>query len=170
MLLLLQLLLLLCLASAQSSLIPVINQERATPLKPHAARLLHANLLRVQNNNGRPWTASSRHPSQRRRNLENYYYDGNADDGFYYSHGDDRTNTDDNSSSSSSSRRTGTSIFMILFLTVIGVAVLILSIFAPVCYPLSPWDLVSVYCHWEECHTTGEGSDYVNVCDGVVVL
>lgn len=48
-------------------------------------------------------------------------------------------------------------------------AALILCIFLPLCYPLSLWDLVSVYCHWEECDTQASGGDYaIHACDIMV--
>lgn len=90
-----------------------------------------------------------------------------------YDNNDDRatTTTNNNNSSSPRKRKSGTSIFAIIFLTLMGFAMVILCIFAPICcYPLSLWDIVSVYCHWEKCHTVPEGSDYVNVFDGVVVI
>ena len=87
----------------------------------------------------------------------------------YYSN-DDGT-TSNNNNSTTRTRKSGTSMFAILFLAIVGFAIVVLCIFAPICcYPLSLWDIVSVYCHWEKCHTGAEGSDYMNVCDGVVVI
>ena len=57
----------------------------------------------------------------------------------------------------------------ILFtLFVIGV-LLVLCIFLPLCYPLSLWDLVSVYFHWEECDTGSTHAEYtIHPCDIMV--
>ena len=56
---------------------------------------------------------------------------------------------------------------VVIFLSIaLVVLLLVLCIFAPLCYPLSFWDLVSVYCHWEKCPPNA--GTYVNACDIMV--
>ena len=61
----------------------------------------------------------------------------------------------------------GPSLIEIILGIVFLLATIILCVFLPLCYPLSLWDLVSVYFHWEECDF--RGGDYaIHACDIMV--